>query len=183
MAIQVRAVQLAVGLAVRLGGGGSLLRLGLRSLRRPLRSARSGCIGAGAWGSFFVARRGSLFRENDMPDTQPTPGDFDPRQLAVCSVVKAELFFGSLRSQNPTKSRQMQDDFLKELISLPFDDAAAEHYAQIRANLTSTGELIGPNDLIIAAIALTHNLTLVTHNTAEFSRVKTLQLEDWELPI
>ena len=77
----------------------------------------------------------------------------------------------------------MQDDFLKELISLPFDDAAAEHYAQIRANLTSTGELIGPNDLIIAAIALTHNLTLVTHNTAEFSRVKTLQLEDWELPI
>ncbi len=108
---------------------------------------------------------------------------FDPGQLAVCSIVKAELFFGSLRSQNPTRARQVRDDFLKDLISLPFDDAAAEHYAQIRADLTKNGTPIGPNDLIIAAIARSNNLILVTHNTAEFGRVKNLYLEDWEIPI
>ena len=106
---------------------------------------------------------------------------FDLKQLAVCSIVKGELFFGSLRSQNPTKSRQIQEDFLKDLVSLPFDDAVAEHYAQIRADLANSGTPIGPNDLIIAATALAHNLVLVTHNTAEFSRVKSLRFEDWEL--
>jgi tRNA(fMet)-specific endonuclease VapC len=109
--------------------------------------------------------------------------DFDPKHLAVCSIVKGELYFGSLRSQNPVKSRQAQDDFLKDLVSLPFDDAAAEHYAQIRADLVNSGSLVGPNDLIIAATALTHNLILVTHNTTEFGRVKHLHIEDWELPI
>jgi tRNA(fMet)-specific endonuclease VapC len=44
------------------------------------------------------------------------------------------------------------------------------------------GQLIGPYDLMIAAIALTHSLTLVTHNTKEFSRVPGLKLEDWEIP-
>ena len=105
----------------------------------------------------------------------------DPNQLAVCSVVKAELFFGSARSQNPTKSRQVQDEFLNGLISLPFDDAEAEQYAHIRANLTTSGTLIGPNDLLIAAIALANNRILVTNNTDEFGRVKGLRLEDWEL--
>ncbi len=109
--------------------------------------------------------------------------DFDPKRLAVCSIVKGELFFGSLRSQNPAKSRQAQEDFLKDLVSLPFDDAAAEHYAQIRTDLVNNGTPIGPNDLIIAATALAHNLILVTHNTTEFGRVENLRVEDWELPI
>ncbi len=106
----------------------------------------------------------------------------DPVQIVVCSVVKGELFFGSARSQNPAKSRQVQDEFLRDLVSLPFDDAAAEHYARIRADLTASGTLIGPNDLLIAAIALANNLVLVTNNTAEFGRVKGLRIEDWEQP-
>jgi tRNA(fMet)-specific endonuclease VapC len=63
---------------------------------------------------------------------------------------------------------------------LPFDDAAAEAYGRLRAELARRGTPIGPNDLMIAAIALAHDLTLVTHNTAEFSRVSGLRLEDWE---
>ena len=107
---------------------------------------------------------------------------FDLEQIAVCAIVKAEMFFGSLRSQNPIKSRQVQDEFLRDFISLPFDDLAAEHYARIRADLANRGTLIGPNDLMIAAITLANNLILVTHNTAEYSRVSGLRLEDWELP-
>jgi tRNA(fMet)-specific endonuclease VapC len=109
--------------------------------------------------------------------------DFDPSQLAVCSIVKGELFFGSLRSQNPARSRQIQDNFLKDIVSLTFDDAVAEHYAEIRADLANKGTPIGPNDLIIAATALAHNLILVSHNVAEFSRVNGLRVEDWELPV
>jgi tRNA(fMet)-specific endonuclease VapC len=67
-------------------------------------------------------------------------------------------------------------------ISLPFDDPAAEEYARVRAHLANQGTPIGPNDLIIAATALANQLTLVTHNTAEFSRVPGLTLEDWQVP-
>ncbi|HEV3257827.1 MAG TPA: type II toxin-antitoxin system VapC family toxin, partial [Gemmataceae bacterium] len=66
--------------------------------------------------------------------------------------------------------------------SLPFDDAAAAHYAPLRADLESKGTPIGPNDYQIAAIALANNVTLVTHNTQEFSRVVGLFLEDWLAP-
>ena len=53
-------------------------------------------------------------------------------------------------------------------------------YGLIRAELTELGTMIGPNHLMIAAIALAHKLTLVTHNTREFSRVAGLKLEDWQ---
>jgi tRNA(fMet)-specific endonuclease VapC len=61
-----------------------------------------------------------------------------------------------------------------------FDDAAAEHYVRIRADLAAKGRPIGPNDLMIAAIALANRFTLVTHNTREFGRVAGLIVEDWE---
>jgi tRNA(fMet)-specific endonuclease VapC len=68
----------------------------------------------------------------------------------------------------------------KQFISLPFDDLAAEEYGKVREHLTSRGTLIGPNDLLIASIGLANGLTVVTHNTAEFSRVPGLPLEDWQ---
>ena len=67
-------------------------------------------------------------------------------------------------------------------IVLPFDKAAANVHAQIRVHLERLGQVIGPYDLLIAAIALANNLTLVTHNTNEFSRVPGLVIEDWEIP-
>ncbi len=63
---------------------------------------------------------------------------------------------------------------------MPFDDAAARTYGLIRAALEKEGQPIGPNDMLIASIALANGLVLVTHNTAEFSRVPTLSIEDWE---
>ena len=65
-------------------------------------------------------------------------------------------------------------------MSLPFDDRAAEEYGKVRSHLAVLGTPIGPNDLMIAAIALANHMTLVTHNTAEFSRVPGLTLEDWQ---
>ncbi|MEA5601602.1 type II toxin-antitoxin system tRNA(fMet)-specific endonuclease VapC [Nostoc sp. UHCC 0252] len=102
------------------------------------------------------------------------------KDIAVCSVVKAELFYGAMRSNNPTRTLAKQQEFLNLFVSLPFDDSTALVYGRIRAELLASGTPIGPNDFQIAAIALTHNLILVTHNTREFSRVSGLAIEDWE---
>lgn len=104
-----------------------------------------------------------------------------PRQdVAVCSVVKAELFYGAMRTSNPERTLARQQTFLNQYVSLPFDDRSALIYGRIRAQLAASGTPIGPYDLQIAAIALANNLTLVTHNTREFSRVEGLRIEDWE---
>jgi len=101
-------------------------------------------------------------------------------EIAVCSVVKAELYFGAMKSQNREHTIQGQRVFVARFISLPFDDAAADYYAVIRADLAQKGTPIGGNDLMIAAIALANGLILITHNTREFGRVSNLQIEDWE---
>lgn len=100
--------------------------------------------------------------------------------VGVCSVVKAELFTGAMKSVDPSRTLAKQIGFLERFVSLPFDDEAAEHYAHIRSTLEVAGTPISGNDLMIAAIARANGLTLVTHNTREFGRVPGLTLEDWE---
>jgi tRNA(fMet)-specific endonuclease VapC len=106
--------------------------------------------------------------------------DTPDEDIFVCSIVKAEMFYGSERSQRRERNLTVQRAFFSRYVSLPFDDAAAEKYAVIRADLETRGQLIGANDLLIAAITLAHDFTLVTHNVSEFSRVSGLRLEDWE---
>jgi tRNA(fMet)-specific endonuclease VapC len=103
-----------------------------------------------------------------------------PNQIFVCSVVKAELFYGAMKSHNPKQTLLKQELFLNQFVSYPFDDKAAKIFGEIRAHLARLGTPIGPYDLQIAAIAIEHNVTLVTHNTDEFSRVPHLRFEDWE---
>lgn len=103
-----------------------------------------------------------------------------PVDVVVCSVVKAELVYGAQRSHDPQRSLAVQRQFLLPYRSLPFDDAAADIAGTLRARLAALGTPIGPHDLQIAAIALAHSCTLVTHNTREFSRIPEILVEDWE---
>ncbi len=104
-----------------------------------------------------------------------------PRQdLRLCDVVKAELYYGAYRSSRREQNLALYERFFGEYISLPFDSEAAAIYGKIRADLEAAGTPIGAYDLQIAAIALAHHLTLVTHNVREFGRVESLQIEDWE---
>jgi tRNA(fMet)-specific endonuclease VapC len=105
------------------------------------------------------------------------------QDIAVCSVVKAELAYGAMKSANPEQNFKLQQAFLRQFASLPFDDLAATTFGLISAQLETEGTPIGAYDYQIAAIALTHNLILITHNTGEFSRVEGLQLEDWEVEV
>lgn len=103
-----------------------------------------------------------------------------PSQIAICSIVKAELLFGARNSQRMDANLQRLKLFFAPLQSLPFDDLCADEYGLIRAGLTARGRLIGPNDMFIAALARAHNAVLVTRNTREFSRISGLRLDDWE---
>ena len=102
-------------------------------------------------------------------------------EIVLCSVVKAELIYGALKSRNPLKNLQKLAFFTAPFLSLPFDDKAAETYGRIRSELERTGTPIGPNDLMIAAIAVANDIILVTHNTSEFSKISSLRIEDWEI--
>lgn len=106
--------------------------------------------------------------------------DSDPATLRLSAVTRAELMFSALRSARPAEDLASLRQFLAAFVSLPFDDAAAEHAARIRCDLAARGTPIGPNDLLIAATALAHDLTMVTHNTREFRRVVGLRIEDWQ---
>lgn len=101
-------------------------------------------------------------------------------RIKLCSVVKAELHYGAHRSQRVEFNLERMAFFFEPLQSLPFDDRCAEEYGQIKATLAAQGQLIGPNDLLIAAIARAYDAVLVTNNTREFSRVTGLRLEDWQ---
>ncbi len=103
-----------------------------------------------------------------------------PAEIHLCAVVKAELLYGARKSSRPAANLRLLDAFFEPLLCLPFDDACADRYGVIRAELERAGTPIGPNDLMIAATAVAHDLTLVTHNVAELSRVAGLRLEDWE---
>jgi tRNA(fMet)-specific endonuclease VapC len=100
--------------------------------------------------------------------------------VRLCSVVKAELYHGAWRSQQVQANLTKVENFVRPFVSLPFDDSAAQEYGRLRADLEGRGVTIGPNDLMIASIALIHGLTLVTHNTGEFAHVVGLNLEDWQ---
>jgi len=100
-------------------------------------------------------------------------------EVLLCSVVKAELWHGAQQYGNRERRLRALSSLFQPFASIPFDDAAALHYAEIRHTLEIQGKVIGPNDLMIAAIARCHGLTVVTQNISEFGRVPGLQVEDW----
>jgi tRNA(fMet)-specific endonuclease VapC len=100
---------------------------------------------------------------------------------AVCIsiVTKSELLFGVEISPRRHQDETALDAFLRQVEVLDFANAAAAHYASIRADLKRRGAMIGSNDLFIAAHARSLGLTLVTNNVAEFGRVQDLSVENW----
>lgn len=104
-----------------------------------------------------------------------------PEEIVTCSIVRAELMHGARKYGVPERRLAIVRETLAPYRSLPFDDAAAEAYGQIRHELELRGERTGPHDLLIAAICLAHDVVLVTANVGEFQRVKDLRVANWQV--
>ncbi|MGH8558151.1 MAG: type II toxin-antitoxin system VapC family toxin [Methylococcales bacterium] len=118
------------------------------------------------------------------PDPSPVKDQFRRHpagRIFPCGIVQAELYFGAWKSARRDENLALLEKLGQGFYSLPFDNNAACHCGRIRSELQQAGTPIGFYDLQIAAIALSRNLVLVTHNTHEFSRVNGLILEDWEV--
>ena len=115
-----------------------------------------------------------------LPRTALSLAEHAPSAVRLCAVVKAELLYGGRKSADPAGNLRRLEEFFAAFGSFPFDDAAAVCYGGIREGLERSGTLIGPNDLMIAAIAMASDAILITRNTREFERVIGLKIEDWE---
>ena len=103
-----------------------------------------------------------------------------PAEIVMSGVSKAELYYGARKSARVEHNLEVLYRFFEPFRSLAFDDRAAEEYGIIRADLERAGTPIGPNDLLIAALARSRDLTLVNLNQREFSRIAGLRLTDFE---
>jgi tRNA(fMet)-specific endonuclease VapC len=103
-----------------------------------------------------------------------------PADFGLPAIVAHELYFGANRSQRSVESLARVDALPFEVVSFDREDARAA--GEVRAHLAQQGKPIGPYDVLIAGQALARQLTLVTHNRAEFARVPGLRTVDWELP-
>ncbi len=100
-------------------------------------------------------------------------------EATLSVITRGEIVFGlKIKSLKPL-ARQRMDRLLEAIDTLPLITEAANHYGELRAHLRGLGRPIGPNDLWIAAHARALNLTLVTNNMGEFSRVPRIKLENW----
>ena len=106
-------------------------------------------------------------------------GSYLSSDILLSTVVLAELEFGIAKSTRQKGNREVFDALTQGFPIVPFDAAAAHQYGLLRASLEKRGQLIGPNDLMIAAQALALGVVLVTDNVDEFSRVQGLVIENW----
>src|SRR5260221_13161 len=119
----------------------------------------------------------------------PVPNDVQTRferafhkggRFFTSSVVAFELWYGVSKSKRVVENTRRYNTFFAGPIDvLPFDQGAAQVAGELRAKLEACGKPIGAYDLLLAGQAMRHNMTLITANVAEVSRVKGLLLDDW----
>lgn len=103
-----------------------------------------------------------------------------PCDVAISAVTLAEILYGIEKSSvKKSQRRKKIENICAQLEVLEFDAQVARQYAVTRASLEKIGMPISERDLQIAATALTHDLSVVTHNTSEFDRIEGLTVEDW----
>jgi len=102
-----------------------------------------------------------------------------PGEAALSVITYGELLYGAAKSAQRTAALERLTELVRLLPALALPESAGETYGSIRAELESKGEMIGNNDLWIAAHALAAGLTLVTNNEREFRRVRRLKVQNW----
>ena len=116
---------------------------------------------------------------NHPPEVIQKFRDIGVGNICISSITVSELQYGACKSKQIKKNRQRLDEFLSPFEILAYDENASIFYGKIRSQLEIKGEVIGPLDMLIAAHALSENLTLITNNEKEFKRVKSLKVKNW----
>jgi tRNA(fMet)-specific endonuclease VapC len=104
-----------------------------------------------------------------------------PGEAVLSVITYGELLYGAAKSQHRLAALERLHELVRLLPALPLPETAADAYGRIRAELESKGEMIGNNDLWIAAHAVASGLTLVTNNEMEFRRVRGLKVRNWAI--
>jgi tRNA(fMet)-specific endonuclease VapC len=115
----------------------------------------------------------------DRPPSAKARFNAEAEVLCISTVTLGELLHGAAKSAHPVKQRHEVERLVGRLTVLSFDEDAAAHYGDIRADLERRGAVIGPYDLQIAAHARSRGLVVITGNLGEFQRVSGLRSEDW----
>ena len=115
----------------------------------------------------------------DRPEGVRDRFNTDADGLCISTIILTELLHGAAKSARPDHHRREVERFAARLEVLPFDAAAADHAADIRATLERAGQIIGGYDLLIAGHARSQGLMVITGNLSEFGRVNGLRCEDW----
>ena len=100
-------------------------------------------------------------------------------QIGISTITVSELNYGASKSNLRKQNFKRLEEFLAPFEIIPYSQSASKYYGEIRSRLENQGNVIGPLDLLIAAHALSKNLTLVTNNEKEFKRIKSLKVENW----
>lgn len=100
-------------------------------------------------------------------------------RIAVPSIVLAELYAGAYRHPDPARLLALIESLLQDVFVLDFDTACAQKFGQIRGTLQQQGLSVPTTDLMIASVAMVHDLTLITHNTADYQNIPGLRVDDW----
>jgi tRNA(fMet)-specific endonuclease VapC len=103
-------------------------------------------------------------------------------RLWISAITLSDLYTWAYKQNDPSQILVKVHDFLNDVKILSFDETCAMELGRLRGTLLRQGITISPVDLMIGSIALVHNLTLVTHNTADFQNIPGLPLEDWLKP-
>jgi tRNA(fMet)-specific endonuclease VapC len=102
--------------------------------------------------------------------------------VGISSITLAELQYGIEKSSNPVKNKEALEKFLTPIEVIDFGYDATVEYGKIRSELERKGVPIGPLDMLIAAHAMSLDVTLVTNNVREFERIPELKIDNWTKP-
>lgn len=119
------------------------------------------------------------FLKNTYPSVSKRWLSLSPSQIKIPAIVKAELLLGAYKSKNKKDTLEKVELLLSPFEIVPFSDEMTHCYADIRSSLEKGGQIIGPNDVLIAAIVRYSQGILVTNNVKEFKRIKNLSIENW----
>ncbi len=102
-----------------------------------------------------------------------------PGEAAISVITSGELLYGAEKSQHRAQAIRKLEELATLIPVLSLPESAAQTYGTIRRQLETRGEMIGNNDLWIAAHAKAAELILVTNNEREFKRVPGLKVQNW----